>query len=103
MPEVEGEIEEGASDRFAVHRHMSLRKVKPARAHHQHRRIVADRIIFAAVRVAMMEAAELFKKGYTPRQVREHFGLRSISTVYRYFDRATVDKLHKLGARKRKT
>ena len=51
----------------------------------------------------MMEAAELFKKGYTPRQVREHFGLRSISTVYRYFDRATVDKLHKLGARKRKT
>ena len=28
---------------------------------------------------------------------------RSISTVYRYFDRATVDKLHKLGARKRTT
>lgn len=46
-------------------------------------------------------ATELFKQGYTPRQVRDHFNLKSISTVYRYFDRATVDKLHKLGARTR--
>jgi DNA invertase Pin-like site-specific DNA recombinase len=53
--------------------------------------------------IDIKQATDLFKQGYTPRQVREHFGLRSISTVYRYFDRATVDKLHKLGARKRTT
>lgn len=48
------------------------------------------------------EAAELFRKGWTPRQVREHYKLKSMSTVYRYFDRSTVEALQEEGRQKRR-
>lgn len=48
------------------------------------------------------EAAELFRKGWTPRRVKEHYKLKSISTVYRYFDKAAVDALHEEGRQKRR-
>ena len=47
------------------------------------------------------EAADLIRNGWTPRQVQSHYKLKSISTVYRYFDRQTVDALHAEGHAKR--
>jgi len=43
------------------------------------------------------KAAELFRKGYTPRQVKDHFKLRSMSSVYRYFDATAVAALQEEG------
>lgn len=48
------------------------------------------------------KAAELFRKGYTPQQVRAHFDLKSISTVYRYFNKQAVEALHEEGRQKRR-
>lgn len=48
------------------------------------------------------EAADLFRKGWTPRQVKEHYKLKSISTVYRYFDATAVATLQEEGRAKRR-
>jgi DNA invertase Pin-like site-specific DNA recombinase len=42
-------------------------------------------------------AADLFRRGYTTRQVKDHFKLRSMSSVYRYFDHQAVAMLHAEG------
>lgn len=52
--------------------------------------------------IPVAEAADLFRRGWTPRQVREHYKLKSMSTVYRYFNKAAVDALHEEGRQKRR-
>jgi DNA invertase Pin-like site-specific DNA recombinase len=48
------------------------------------------------------EAADLFRKGWSPRQVRDHYKLRSMSTVYRYFNADTVAALREEGRASRR-
>lgn len=48
------------------------------------------------------KAADLFRKGYAPKDVRDHFKLRSISTVYRYFDATAVATLQEEGRNARR-
>lgn len=48
------------------------------------------------------KAAELFRKGYAPKDVKAHFNLRSISTVYRYFDATAVATLQEEGRNERR-
>ena len=48
------------------------------------------------------KAAELFRKGYAPKDVKAHFKLRSISTVYRYFDATAVATLQEEGRNARR-
>lgn len=43
------------------------------------------------------KAADLFRKGYAPKDVKAHFKLKSISTVYRYFDATAVATLQEEG------
>ena len=45
---------------------------------------------------------EKIRKGWTPRQVKEHYKLKSISTVYRYFDATAVATLQEEGRAKRR-
>lgn len=42
-------------------------------------------------------AADLFRAGKSPREVRDHFKLRSMSSIYRYFDASTVLALQEEG------
>lgn len=42
-------------------------------------------------------AADLFRQGYAPKDVKAHFKLKSISTVYRYFDAVAVATLQEEG------
>ncbi len=53
-------------------------------------------------KLPVVEAADLLRKGWTPRDVKNHYKLKSISTVYRYFDRKTVQTLQEEGRAKRR-
>lgn len=48
------------------------------------------------------KAADLFRQGYTPKDVKAHFKLKSISTVYRYFDATAVATLQEEGRNARR-
>lgn len=55
----------------------------------------------AEQKIDLERAAELFREGKTPKDVREFFNLRSISTVYRYFKKDRVRELQEEGRQSR--